>query len=141
VSERYQREIEELLKRLDKRPLQEPLSRRVSRRTAGFRAGFASGLRGFLRRTPVEQFMIASGALLLIYLVLGLPFFTPLAGVKYWAGVLSLLFFLLAIGLAIVQRRPSGGSGGPTWRGQVVDYRPRNPDLWWRIRQWFRRRR
>ena len=85
--------------------------------------------------------MIASGALLLLYLILGLPFFAPLERVAWWAGALSLLFFVLAIGLSIGQRRPSAGSSGTYWRGQVVDYRPRNPDLWWRIRQWFRRRR
>src|SRR5581483_6599017 len=146
VSERYQREIEELLRRLDGRPRPEPLSRRLSRRTAGFRSGFQSALRSFLRRPPVEQFMIASIALVLVSLILGLPMFGALATVAYWTSILGLLFFVLAIGLSIANRRPSssggcGGGGDRYWRGQVIEYRPRNEGFFGRLRRWFRRRR
>jgi len=139
VTDRYQKEIEDLLRRMESRPYREPFSRRLARRTTRVRAGFQSGLRGYLRRPPVEQFMIASIALVLASLILRLV--PPLQGLAYWTSILSLLFFVLAIGISIVSHRRPGASGERSWRGQVIDYRPRNPDLWWRLRQWFKRKR
>jgi hypothetical protein len=139
VSERYRQEIEDLLRKMDGRPLEEPVSGRLSRRTAGARNVAVSGLRAFLRRPPVEQFMIASITLVLMTLVLDLV--PPLAAVRFWTGILSLLFFVLAIGVSIARQRRPGSHPEQRWRGELVDYRPRNPDLWSRIRYWLRGRR
>jgi len=137
VSERYQREIEDLLRRLDSRPVREPVSSKLARRTATFRAGLHRALRGFLRRAPMEQFMIASIVLVLVSLICNL--IPPLALVAYWTSVLSIVFFVLAIGVSVANRRAAGPSG-PIWRGQVIDYRSRrNPDFMTRLRQWLRR--
>src|SRR5688572_26557209 len=85
LSDRYKREIEDLLRQLDTRPLREPLSQRVARRTARFRSGFQSAFRGFLRRPPVEQFMILSLALVLASLIFQL--FPPMQTVARWTQI------------------------------------------------------
>jgi hypothetical protein len=145
VSDRYQREIEELLRKMDTRSIHEPLPRRLSRRTAGLRSGDQHLLRGFLRRAPVEQFMVAS-----IFLVLGSFVFGLLgslvessivSSLARWSSLLGILFFVLAIVMSVAGgKRASGSADEPRWRGQVVDFRPRHQDLWTRLRAWFRRR-
>jgi hypothetical protein len=144
VSDRYQREIEELLRKMDTRSLHEPLPKRLSRRTSGFRAGLQQTLRGFLRRAPVEQFMIASIFLVLGSLVLGLlGTLVPsdaLGTLTYWTSLLGLLFFVLAIVMSVAGRQRGGGGPEQRWRGQVVEFRPRDQGLWTRLRGWFRRR-
>jgi hypothetical protein len=139
VSERYRQEIEDLLRKMDGRPPEEPVSGRLSRRTAGARNVALSGLRAFLRRPPVEQFMIASIALVLTSLVLDLV--PPLAAVQFWTSILGLFFFVLAIGVSIARQRRPGSYPEQRWRGQPIDFRPRNPDLWSRLRHWLRGRR
>jgi hypothetical protein len=136
VSERYRREIEDLLRNMDGRPLEEPMSGRLSRRTAGVRNAIRNGLRAFLRRPPVEQFMIASITLVLASLVLELV--PPLAALQFWASILGLLFFVLAIGVSVARQRRPGSDPEPRWRGQPIEFRPRNRDLWSRLRQWLR---
>jgi hypothetical protein len=89
-------------------------------------SGLSGAFRSFLRRTPVEQFMIAS-----IFLVAGsfvLGFIPSMAGVARWASLLSILFFVLALALSVAARRDMApmhrnagatatwGTGRPTGR-------------------------
>ena len=139
MSERYRREIEDLLRKMDGRPLEEPMSGRLARGTAGVRNAARSGLRAFLRRPPVEQFMIASITLVLASLLL--DFVPALSAVRFWASILGLLFFVLAIGVSVARQRRPGSYPEQRWRGQPLEFRPRNQDLWTRMRQWLRGRR
>ncbi|MCC7103763.1 MAG: hypothetical protein IT307_01355 [Chloroflexi bacterium] len=134
MADRYEREIDELLSRLEGRPRKEPLSRRIGRRVRPYSSGFQSGLRAFLRRPPSEQFMIAALVMVIAAVILG--YFAPrIAG---YVSALSILCFVVALGLSIAGRRSPGYQ--KKWRGKIVDY-PAGPSIWNSLRKWFRRRR
>jgi hypothetical protein len=147
MPERWEREIDELLRRREAKLRREPVSRRVARSSAPMMSGLSGAFRSFLRRTPVEQFMIAS-----IFLVAGsflLSFIPSMADVARWASLLSILFFVLALALSVAARRSQGpgGTGGPKrWRDRDVGYGSNygsveHPSLWVSLRTWWRRRR
>jgi hypothetical protein len=134
MADRYEREIDELLGRLEGRLRKEPLSRRIGRRVRPYSHGFQSGIRAFLRRPPSEQFMIAALVMVIASFILG-NFAPRIAG---YLSVLSILCFVLALGLAIAGRRSPGYQ--KKWRGKIIDY-PTGPSIWTNLRNWFRRRR
>lgn len=147
MPERWEREIDELLRRREAKLRREPVTKRVARSSAPMMSGLSGVFRSFLRRTPVEQFMIAS-----IFLVAGsflLSFIPSMAAVARWASLLSILFFVLALALSVAARRGQGpaGTGEPKrWRGNDVgygsNYGPAEPPtLWVSLRTWWRRRR
>jgi preprotein translocase subunit SecG len=145
MPEQWEREIDELLRRREAKLRREPVSRRVVRRSAPMMSGLSGAFRSFLRRTPVEQFMIASLALVALAFLLNiLPGTLALAR---WASLLSILFFVLAIALSVASRRGYGpqGSNPKRWRDRDVgygsNYGPSQPSLWESLRTWWRRRR
>ncbi|MCC6174359.1 MAG: hypothetical protein IT305_03555 [Chloroflexi bacterium] len=139
MSERWEREIDELLRRREAKLRREPISRRVARKSAPFTSGLAGALRAFLRRPPVEQFMIASIFLVAVTMLFQmLPISPTLAR---WAGLLSLLFFILALVLSIASHRGFGPRGTKRWRDREVTYGSSHPSLWDNLRVWWRRRR
>jgi peptidoglycan/LPS O-acetylase OafA/YrhL len=140
MSERWEREIDELLRRKEGRLRGEPVSRRFARRGAPFAAGASEFLRSFLRRPPVEQFMIAS--IFLVALTFLLQAFGIAPTLAYWCGVLSLLFFVLAIALSVAGHRGYGPRGGTKrWRDRDIQYGSAYPSIWDSVRTWFRHRR
>lgn len=136
MSERYEREIDEIIYRLEgRRRRREGLGRKLSRRFGPFTAGFTRAFAAFLRRPPTEQFMIAAMVLVILSFVVG-----NLLGLALWAAylsILSIVLFVLGIGLSIAGRRSPGYR--PRWRGQEINYG--GPSLWSPFRTWFRRRR
>jgi hypothetical protein len=139
MSERWEREIDELLRRKEGRLRGEPVSRRFARRSAPFTSGLSGVFRSFLRRQPVEQFMIAS--IFLVALTFFLQMFRLLPTVSYWTGILSLLFFVLALALSVAGRRGFGPRASKRWREQEIEYSSAHPSLWDNLRHWWRRRR
>ncbi|HYU17109.1 MAG TPA: hypothetical protein VEQ11_00240 [Chloroflexota bacterium] len=139
MSERWEQEIDELLRRKEARLRREPVSRRFARRSAPFATGVSGALRSFLRRQPVEQFMIASIFLVAVTFLLQMLRVAPL--IAYWAGILSLLFFVLAIALSVAGHRGLGSRGSKRWRDREIDYGSPYPSLWESLRLWWRRRR
>ncbi|HEX2728614.1 MAG TPA: hypothetical protein VHM16_02600, partial [Rubrobacteraceae bacterium] len=119
MSERWEREIDELLRRREAKLRREPVSRRFARRSAPFRSSMSGVGRSFLRRTPVEQFMIAS--IFLVAAAFLLSIIPSASGMARWASLLSLLFFVLALALSMMGRR---GPGQQTkrWRDRDVGY-------------------
>src|SRR5689334_5160953 len=90
MSEKWEREIDELLRRREAKLRREPVSRRFARRSAPFRTS-ASGIgRSILRRPPAEQFMIAS--IFLVAVAFLMSIIPSAAGIARWASLLSLLF-------------------------------------------------
>ena len=143
MPERWEREIDELLRRREAKLRREPVSRRVVRRSAPMMSGLSGAFRTFLRWTPVEQFMFASIFLVAASFLLNvLP---GMAGIAQWASLLSILFFVLAIALAVAGRRGGGPPGAKRWRDRDVgygsNYGPAHPSLWESLRTWWRRRR
>ena len=145
MPERWEQEIDELLRRREAKLRREPVSRKVVRRSAPMMSGLSGAFRTFLRWTPVEQFMFASIFLVAAAFLLGvLP---GMAGVARWASLLSILFFVLAIALSVAGRRGFGPHGSTTknWRGREVGYGSTyghsHPSVWDSLRTWWRRRR
>ena len=143
MPERWEREIDELLRRREAKLRREPVSRRVVRRSAPMMSGLSGFFRTFLRWTPVEQFMFAS-----IFLVAAsflLSVIPGMGSIAQWASLLSILFFGLAIALAVAGRRGGGPPGAKRWRDRDVgygsNYGPSPPSLWENLRTWWRRRR
>ncbi len=136
MSERYEREIDEIIYRLEgRRRRREGLGRKLSRRFGPFTAGITRAFAAFLRRPPTEQFMISAMVLVILSFVVG-----NLLGLVLWAAylsILSIVLFVLGIGLSIAGRRSPGYR--PRWRGQEMNYG--GPSLWSQFRTWFRRRR
>ncbi len=139
MAERWEREIDDLLRRKEGRLRGEPVSRRFARRSAPFASGASGVLRSFLRRPPVEQFMIASIFLVAVTFLLQMLRIAPV--VAHWAGILSLLFFVLALGLSVAGHRGIGPRGSKRWRDREVQYGSAYPSFWNSLRVWFRRRR
>lgn len=136
MSEKYEREIDELMHRLEGRLRREPLSRRMSRRFRPYSHGFRGAFGAFLRRPPTEQFIIAGLALVVVSFLLGMFELRMWAG---WVSILSLVFFVAGIALSLTQRQSPGYQ--KRWRGQEVDFRGHGPNLWTSLRNWLRRRR
>jgi hypothetical protein len=136
MSDRYEREIDELLHRLEGRMRREPLSRKVSRRFGPYSRGLNGAFAAFLRRPPTEQFMIAAMVLVL------LSFLLNMFGLGLWAfyaSVLSIVLFVLGIALSLAGRHSPGYR--KRWRGREIDYDPHGPSMWAQFRNWLRRRR
>jgi hypothetical protein len=139
MSSRYEREIEELLRRMDGRLRSEPLSVRLRRKLERVELAVYCLWRAFLRRSPIEQFMI--GSVVLALLSYGLHLFSPRAA--FYAGIISVVLFVLAITVSIASHR--GGLGFNSerrWRGRPIDLPPASGPgaWWWRLRRWWRRR-
>ena len=143
MSERWEREIDELLRRREAKLRREPVSRRFARRSAPFRSSLSDIGRAFMRRPPVEQFMIASLFLVAVAFVLNIV--PGAAGLARWASLLSLLFFVLWIALAMMGRRGFGQPHTKRWRDRDVSYGSphdaSHPSVWESLRVWWRRRR
>ena len=142
MSEKWEREIDELLRRREAKLRREPVGRRFARRSAPFRSSASGVARSILRRTPVEQFMIASIFLVAVAFLMNFLNFLPgAATIAQWASLLSLLLFVLAIALSVMGRRGSSNSSGKRWRDRDVSYGSSHPTVWDQLRHWWRRRR
>ncbi|MGE3269372.1 MAG: hypothetical protein AB7P40_11530 [Chloroflexota bacterium] len=143
MPEQWEREIDELLQRREAKLRREPVRRRVARQSAPMMSGLSGAFRMFLRYSPVEQFMIAS--LFLVALAFGFSLFPGTYGLARWASLLSILFFVLSIGLSIAGRRGHGPSGPKRWRDRDIGYGSQYgsapPSIWGSLRTWWRRRR
>ena len=136
MSDRYEREIDELLHRLEGRMRAEPLSRKMSRRFRPYSRGLQGALAAFLRRPPTEQFMISAMLLVAVSFVLNM---VGLALWAFYASVLSIVLFVLGLALSLAGRHSPGYR--KTWRGREVDYGSSGPSIWTHLRNWLRRRR
>jgi hypothetical protein len=135
MNQRYEREIDELMHRLEGRMRREPLSRRLARRVRPYSRGFRSAFAAFLRRPPTEQFMIS--AMILVVVSFAMNMF-GLGKWAFYASILSIVFFVLGIALSLVSRQSPGYQ--KRWRGRELDYH-HGPSIWSQLRDWFKRRR
>ena len=136
MSERYEREIDEIIYRLEgRRRRRNGFGRKFGQRFQPFADGCRSAFGAFLRRPPPEQFMIAAMVLVIVSFVLGNML--GLAGWAFYTSVLSIVFFVLGFGLSLAGRHSPGYRR--SWRGREIDYG--GPTFWSKLRTWFRRRR
>lgn len=129
------KEIEEILARLDKFPQEGRLARTRRRLRRAFR-GMGQGFSSLVPRVSVSQLAIV-GAVLLALALLFRSFIGGLAPYALIAG-------LVLLGIAFLLSIRGAGAGRPgyryekRWRGRVVDDLS-GAGLGSRIRDWFRR--
>ena len=136
MNERYEREIDDLLHRLEGRMRREPFGRRMSRRLSPFTDGLRNAFAAFLRRPPTEQLMISAMTLVLVSFVLNM---FGLGRWAFYAGVLAIALFVLGIALSLVGRH-SPGHYRKRWRGREIEYDAGGPSVWTHLRNWLRRK-
>lgn len=137
--DKVQREIEELLDRLDNFVPEDRLASKIRKRR------HAETDPGLLERTwkrvshfSLGQAMLAGLALILISWV----FRSPLGSLASPVMIVGIILVIGAFVLSVVNgdsRRTIAGRQEKRWRGQVIDYSEPSPAS--RIRDWFRRRR
>ena len=138
--DKVQREIEELLGKLDNFVPEERLVSKIkSRRRAEAGPGFTERLLKRVSHITLGHVMIAGLALLL------LSSFAPglFGGYSRWAMILGLLLTGGAFVMSVIgwdsQRTITGGTTAKRWRGQVIDYSAPSPAS--RFRNWLGKRR
>lgn len=130
MSDKFIKEIEEILKQAEAGPPgQRPKQQRSRRRP---RSPFPLGLfRG--RIISPGKLMLAGVMLFMAALVLR-AFMPSTVGPLVWAG---LALFVLAYVLFFVRPGSSGGEVEKRWRGRPVD--DSSPSTWDRVKRWFTR--
>ncbi len=133
-NDKIQREIEDILSRLDDLPAErEPIPmRRRSRQASSFVGGVLAPLAGL----SIRNVMIASLALILIGFFAGNAY--PDFG--RWTLIAGVLLFITAIVLSAFNRGgPAAPASGKIWRGQPMNLE--GPTLGDRLRAWFNAKR
>ena len=130
---RIEREIEEILTRLDEFVPEESRSRRARRRFGSVFVDAGAWVQRRLSGISGGHVVLAAAFLLLLAMFLGGTFPT----LTRWMTIFSLLVIFSAIVLSIRPIR-RGRSKQPYWRGQPVDLRAPGPFM--RLRMWWRRR-
>jgi len=141
--DRIQREIEELLDKLDTFVPEERLASKIRNRSKRKEPATPGPIqRGFARvaRISLGQLIIAGIALLLIAFF----FRGPLGSIASWLMIAGLVVAGIAFVLSLVtggtgRTVTGGGTVEKRWRGQVIEYS--EPSAANRIRDWLRSRR
>lgn len=140
-SDRLEREINEILEKIDRFPTPaERRRKRASKRLGGAGSAFSSSAHNVTReltRVSLSQMMLLAFVFILASLFLrSVPFAWP------WLLYAGLVLFLTSFVLMVVSgsRGGSGGGGGPQyWRGRPVSYD--SGGLSNRMRRWWGRQR
>ena len=131
--DKIQREIEDILNRLDEFVPEESVVSRMRRRSSGGAASFARALLAPLARISLRQVLLASLVLVVVgFLAMRVH---PLFG--RWALVGGLLLFFTSFALSVFSR--SSPQTENRWRGRPIDLG--TPSLSDRLRAWLQAKR
>jgi len=139
--DRFQREIEDVIRLAEKRLDRQSFGSRV-RRSGRRVGGVVGGLGG---RLPAVETMAGWGlALMLASWLLSLPLFRFIPDVgllALYAQAIGIFLLALAIVVSLVRGRSGGGGGGSkVWRGERLSYSsPYGGGFLARLRRMFRR--
>lgn len=133
---RIEREIDEILARLDDFVPEEKRGRRPPTRPPRPRPGAGLGARLRALTSGLTGGHIVLGATVMLLLAVFLRSFGVFPTVTRWATYAGLIVIFGAIFLSI--RGPRRSSKGAYWRGQPIELRRPNPLM--RLRMWWRRR-
>jgi hypothetical protein len=140
--DRVQREIEELLGKLDNFVPEQRFTEKIrerARRQDASSPGPLARLRKRITRVSLGRMLLAG----FVLIVFAYFFRGPLGGASTWLIGLGLAIAGIAFVLSIRRGGTSGSVGGTVekrWRGQVIEYSA-GPTAADRIRGWFRNRR
>ena len=141
--DRLEREIEEILGKIEDFPAPEPRyktrSRHVLRRIGGAFSERHRAITARIARISMSQVMLVA-----FILILGSFFFRRMNPMLMnWVLYLGIILFVSSFAIMIFGRRgPRGGGRSESrWRGRSVEYQSeRGPTLSQRLRGWFSRR-
>ena len=126
MPQKYEQEIDEILRRMESRLPRQPLRRRLSRRFAALSDAVVP--RVAVRPTPTGLLLAGLAAVLLASI---LRAFIP--GIGTPLSVLAVALFVGALVLSVARRHRREA---PSWRGRPIDY-GRQPLIWTElIRRW-----
>jgi hypothetical protein len=138
--DKVQREIEELLDKLDNFVPEERLVSKIrSRRKVESGPGMLERLLARAGRLTLGHLMLTGLALLLVGTFVRAPLGSFATPVVITGIVLTVCAFFLSIVNRDSRRTLSGGGTEKRWRGQVIDYSEPSPTS--RFREWLRGRR
>ena len=137
--DRLEREINEILDKIEQFPTPENrrarTRRRILRRLAGSVAEAERAVARQLSRISIGQVMLFA-----FLMILGSFFFRRFSPLfTQWMLVGGVILFVSSFAIMVFSRGGSGLSRSQYWRGQAID--PRAPSLITRIRRWFAVRR
>jgi hypothetical protein len=138
MADKFEREIDEILSKLDTFPKQGPLQRaqnRVGKRVGGMQRTLAVRL----SRLSVSQIMLTGIAVILFAYF----FRAALPGIWYYLVVFGLILFFTSFVLSFFGFSGPRSSRGRQvyWRGQPAQsYYSSEPTVFTRLRDWWRRR-
>ncbi len=133
MPDRIEREIEEILDKIDRFVPSESAPLRFRRRSAGVFGGIRKAFLSPVLRVSVAQIMLLGIGLFILSFFIGRYDGT----LGKWTAVVGAILFLGGFVLSFVAGH--GRQQPKRWRGRVVEYD--EPDLGERIRMWFRARR
>lgn len=142
--DRLEREIEEILGKIEDFPAPEPRYKRESRHALR-RLGSAISERHRAFTARISHISMSQVMLLAFLLILASFFFRRMNPMLMnWVLYLGIILFVTSFAILVFSRRGSGpgrSSSEARWRGRQVQYRaPRGTSLSQRIRRWFSRR-
>jgi hypothetical protein len=127
MPQKYEQEIDEILRRMESQLPREPLRRRLNRRFAGLSDAIVPRLA--VRPTPTALLLAGLAMVLLSYV---LRAFVPGAGTPL--TILAIAFFIGALVLSISRSRRRHAPG---WRGRRLDNRASEPLIWTSLVRWY----
>ncbi len=149
MPDRIEREIEEILARLDDLPEAPtatadrnpiPIAAARKQRQKAERAARPSPFAGFTNKLNPTSFLLAGATLVVFGLVL-----SSVWGQLIWAAVAGVVMFFGGFLSGFLRRSPSGGKAQPSpkavfWRDRYISYAPAGQSTWERVKRRFGRR-
>jgi len=131
--DRIQREIEDILNRLEAFVPEETVASRMRRRSSEAAAGFGRAVMAWLARISLGQVMLTALALVVVafFAMRVHPLFAR------WVLIAGFILFFTSFALSFFHRGPTS-KVERRWRGHVLDLN--EPSLGERLRAWWRRR-
>jgi VIT1/CCC1 family predicted Fe2+/Mn2+ transporter len=131
MPDNLEREVEEILRKLDEFVPEEGRLTRARRRVATALSDTLHGLLAGLSGISLGQLMLGS----LVLVVVSFFFRSASPGLARWLIIAGLILFCAAFVLSLLGRRPHYEK---RWRGEVIDLS--EPGLGSRLRNWLQRR-
>ena len=143
-SNRLEREIEEILGKIEQFPDAKTRRRRSTNRALQqFAAGISDRMHGLARQ--LSRFSISQVMLLSFLLILGSLFFRRAApGLMAWVLYAGIALFVASFAISVFGGGRSSAGGPPKWRGRTIKYQNRpyqsGPSITDRLRFWWNAR-
>ncbi|HTE85853.1 MAG TPA: hypothetical protein VK821_14085 [Dehalococcoidia bacterium] len=136
MPDKFEREIDDILNRLDKFPRQGPADR--ARKAVSGRVGvFQRRIALRIARLSVGQIMLTG----IVMILFGYFFRALIPEIWYYVVILGLILFFTSFALSFFGAGRAGGSRQVYWRGRPAQsYYSSGPALARRLREWWLRR-